>query len=205
MLFSDMVKEEFKAPRLPLSRWINLVSDGATTCVDNVLFEIKGDKRRVLLGIRKQPPGKDCLYPFGSLNQKNIWSQDMIAPIVKRETGLKVVPIKQFAFYEKLYSETEHPKIKKGLHNNCIGYLTRIVEGKLKLDATHSGFRWIESLDELPLPPYTKMIIQDSGIFTKPIEELMGKLPERLDAPINVVARKLDYRGIDFSQYAIKE
>ncbi|HVY01349.1 MAG TPA: hypothetical protein VHA12_01125 [Candidatus Nanoarchaeia archaeon] len=191
-----------KLPRLPLADWINLISIGATTCVDNILFEFDGKKRRVLLGIRKQPPAQGCLYPFGSLNQKNILSSDMVGGIVAKETGLSAVPIKQFGFYEKLYSETEHPEIREGLHNNCIAYLTRITGGKLKLDETHTGYRWITSIDELPLPPYTKTLLEDSGVFTMSNEELMDKQP--LDEAPKVIARKLDYRGLNFSKFKIK-
>ena len=179
--------------------FFRILSVAPRVCVDNIVFKISEKGPEVLLVMRKQEPAKGCLYPIGKSLVKNMFSEEWTLEALKKETGMAGKVIRLFGIYESIYSRAQNPSVKNGLHDISIAFLTLVEDEKIKLDDTSSGFKWISSIDELPLPPYTKKLIQDSGVFSIPVKELL-----KLNSDGKINYSKGDYRNIDFSEYIIK-
>lgn len=179
-------------------KYFEILSALPVGCVDTITFRIRNGKPEVLLVKRAQPPAKDCLYPVGKGLKKNTFSDDWAVQVILKETNMKAKVIRSFGLYEVIYSVGQAPEVKNGLHNPCIAYLMEVSGVDIALDSTHSAARWVTQKDienGLPLPPYSRTLIEDSEIFSRKISELSksGTFHHLF----------LDYRETDFSKFVV--
>ena len=183
---------------IPREEYFRMLSVLPVFCVDNLAYRIKDGEVQVLLVKRTQDPAKGCLYPIGKGLKKNVFSNNWALQALFKEVQMNAKVIRAFGLYEGIYAIGQSSKVKDGLHNPCIAYLTELEDSTITLDATSSAYQWVTKKDVeegLLLPPYTRVLLEDSEIFSRKPSELKnsGTFKHRL----------LDYRRTDFSKFAI--
>lgn len=190
------MSKQSKSEAIPSGEYSKIVSNVPVLCVDNIAYRINSGEPEVLLVKRTEQPAKGCLYPIGKGLKKNSFTDKWALEALLKETNLSGEVIRAFGLYEVIYSQSQNADIKNGLHNVCVAYLTRLNDGDLELDSTHSSFKWVAKKDitqGLILPSYTKTLLDDSEIFSRG--------PSDLDIPGTFKHRFLDYRKVNFSQF----
>lgn len=117
---------------------------------------------KVLLTYRTEEPKKGQWWIQGGRLQKN---ESLIAGLQRlalREIGTPVKILKQIGVYEFFSGSTL--SITSGIHDVAVCYLVTVDDTlSIKLDATHSQYRWIDSIEE-DLDPYVKRALKDAGL-----------------------------------------
>ena len=129
-------------------------------CVDFVCVH----NGKVLLTYRTEEPKKGEWWIQGGRLQKNETLSTGLQRLAQREIGTSMKILRRVGVYEFFSDPTT--SITSGIHDVAICYL---VEPKnsdfiIKLDETHSQYRWIEKIEKT-LDPYIKRVLEDTGIF----------------------------------------
>lgn len=182
---------------LPPERYFQNLSTMPVVCVDNVAYRVINGERRVLLAKRTQNPARGCLYPIGKGLNKNAFGRERALETIQKETGLIATIQRPFGFYEKMYAMGQNDQVTGGLHNPCIAFVTLLEGGDPRVDDTASAFRWFrrEDYGNVPLPPYTQTLLEDSGVFSANFD------PDNI--PFH--HRELDYTEVDFSKFVFND
>lgn len=198
-IFMQEQPRQQQAEAVPRDEYFRALSSLPIMCIENIPFRIGENGPEVLLVARAQEPATGCLYPIGKGLKKNQFSNAWALQALMRETQMEGEILRPFGLYEAIYSVGQHQDVKNGLHNPCLAYLTKITGGNPKPDETSSLARWVTTKDMqngIPLPPYTRTLLEDSEVFSRDPADLARPGPFNL--------RYMDFRGTDFSKYRIK-
>ena len=129
-------------------------------CIDFVCFH----NGKALLTYRTEHPKKGQWWIQGCRLQKNETLSAGLQRLAQREIGVSVKILRLVGVYEFFSDPT--PSITSGIHDIAVCYLVTPETTSIKLDSTHSRYRWIESIEET-LDPYVKKILQDTRIWSE--------------------------------------
>lgn len=151
-----------KQNRIPENEYKTIIEKMPICCVDVVVHH----KNKVLLIKRNKDAAKGKWWLSGGRILKNEKMEHAAVRKTFEETGLKVKIEKKIGVYETMFKKGPFDSLKTGVHTVNVCFLATPLEknSKIKIDETHSNFKWITKIDK-NLHPYPKRVIKDSGVF----------------------------------------
>lgn len=131
-------------------------------CIDFVCVH----NGKVLLTYRTEEPKKGEWWIQGGRLQKNETLSEGLQRLALREIGTPVKILKQIGVYEFFSGPTS--SITSSIHDVAVCYLVEPLDVSIpiKLDETHTHYRWINTVEE-DLDPYVKRALKDAGLLAQ--------------------------------------